>query len=198
MLVATFLGLVLLALALLAVPLACSFRLAVPPEPDNAVSLQWAFGLVTKQFDAGGSIGPAASAGSSESNPASTQQSPRVQWPVLKALRDAAFRRRLAQFCSDLWSGIRKEKVHLHLRVGLGDPADTGQLWGLLGPLSGLLATIRDASIRIEPDFQNAVCALHGSGRVRIVPLQIVCITAALLCSPSLWRGVSRMRQARR
>jgi len=54
---------------------------------------------------------------------------------ALTALRDAALRRRVWRLIRDLRQAIRLQRGHLHARLGLGDPADTGRLWALLGPL---------------------------------------------------------------
>jgi len=86
--------------------------------------------------------------------------------------------------------------VVLNLRVGLGDPADTGQLWAVLGPVAGALAMFEGASIRLLPDFAAAVVELQGSGRLRIVPLEIVSLAAGALLSPPMWQGMLRMRRA--
>ena len=52
-----------------------------------------------------------------------------------------ADRRGIVRSLSDVWRAIYKKDVRLLVRMGLGDPAETGQLWVVLGPLSGMFAT---------------------------------------------------------
>ena len=112
------------------------------------------------------------------------------------ALRQSAFRRRLFRFIGDIWHAIHKQHVVLRMRIGLGDPADTGQLWAVVGPLSGMLATVQEAMIEIEPEFIDTVFELDSSGNIRIIPLQLLSIVLGLLLSPAFWRGVNQMRDA--
>lgn len=84
----------------------------------------------------------------------------------------------------------------VRIRLGLGDPADTGQLWGLLGPVAALLSNLQGARLELEPEFMDAVFELEGSGTIRFVPLQLLVLVAALMLSPSIWQGVRFMRQA--
>ena len=99
---------------------------------------------------------------------------------------------------SDFWHAVRKRHVSLHIRIGLGDPADTGQLWAVVGPVAGVLATIQEASIEIEPEFFDTTFELDGSGNIRLIPLQMIYLIVALLLSPAVWQGISKMRTAGR
>lgn len=83
----------------------------------------------------------------------------------------------------------------MHLRIGLGDPADTGQLWALMGPVAGVLANCKGASFEIEPEFYEETFELDSSGRIEFVPLQILYLTIAMLLSPPVWRGIKEMRR---
>ena len=78
--------------------------------------------------------------------------------------------------------------------LGLGDPADTGQLWALMGPVSALSSNLRDAAVHIEPDFNEATLEVDGSGEIRIVPLEFLYLGCGLLVSPSFWRGARLLR----
>ena len=87
--------------------------------------------------------------------------------------------------------------MDLRLRIGLGDPADTGRLWALVGPLSGYLAASGQAVIAVEPDFVDSVFEARGSGALSVVPLRMLGLVTGLLLSPPVWRGLWRMRAAR-
>ena len=109
---------------------------------------------------------------------------------IFRALRQTAFRRRIILFIHDLWHAVHKRDISLRLRVGLGDPADTGQLWAMLGPVAGMLADTQAASIEIEPEFFDATLELDSSGDIRFIPLQMIYLTVGLLLSPPVWRGI--------
>ena len=91
---------------------------------------------------------------------------------------------------------MRKRNLILRLRIGLGDPADTGRLWGFAGPVAGVLAGTGGASIEIVPEFFDETFELDSSGDIRLVPLQMVYLAAGLLLSPALWQGLKHLRTA--
>ena len=114
----------------------------------------------------------------------------------LAALRQKSFRHRTLRFGQDIWHALRKRGLYLRIRVGLGDPADTGHLWALFGPLSGLLNSIEDATIELEAEFIDAVLELESSGKISVIPLQLLYLLLGLLCSPAFWNGMRRMHRA--
>jgi hypothetical protein len=42
----------------------------------------------------------------------------------------------------------------------------------------------------------DATFELDGSGSIRIIPLQLIVLTLALLLSPPVWQGIRQMRPA--
>ncbi len=183
-------ALVLLLLALLMVPVDLSYRLEWRRGFDAEFRLLWLFGLVDTRFVPTPEEQPVAAAEESR------QESARHKLRPLAAIRQKSFRRRLLRFAGDTWRAIRKRDLYLRARVGLGDPADTGQLWALLGPLSGWLASLDDAAIELEPEFADAVFEVDSGGRVSLIPLQFLYLALGLLLSPSIWQGLRQMRAA--
>jgi hypothetical protein len=185
----------LVVIVLLAVPVTLTYRVTWQRSFQAEMTLQWLFGLVSVQLPSSSSGKTSSERKSvlqnkSEKSPASRKASP------MAALRQKAFRQRLLKLIRDVWHAVHKQHVNLRVRVGLGDPADTGQLWAVVGPLSGMLATVQDASIEIEPEFVDSVFELDSSGNVRIIPLQLLYLAFGLLLSPTFWRGVAQMRNA--
>ena len=84
------------------------------------------------------------------------------------------------------------------MRVGLDDPADTGQLWAVIGPMSAALSNTWEEMITIEPVFHEPHFEFEGHGSIRLVPLQLVYLTLGLIASPSVWQAVRRFRALRR
>lgn len=183
-----------LLIAILAIPLNVKFQVSWPRTTDNDIRLQWAFGLVRLKI-------PSAQSNVSSLNGERTQRKVRRsarpfmhKQRVLTIVRQRRLRRRIFRFLSDVWRSMAKEDLRLHIRVGLGDPADTGRLWAVVGPVAAMVANVRDASISVDPDFFEAIFELDGDGYIRIIPLQFVYLTCGLLLSPTLWRGVKQMR----
>ncbi|MBT8127761.1 MAG: DUF2953 domain-containing protein [Gammaproteobacteria bacterium] len=190
-----FVVFLLVIIVLLAVPVTLTYRVTWQRSFQSNMTLQWLFGLVRIQLPSTASTTTdraqeTVTITEPKKLPASRKANPMI------ALRQKAFRQRLFRLIGDLWHAVHKQHVTLRIRIGLGDPADTGQLWALVGPLSGMLATIQDAMIEIEPEFIDTVFELDSSGKIRIIPLQLLYLAFGLLLSPAFWRGVNQMRNA--
>ena len=188
----------LIMIALLAIPVTLTFQMSWPMAFQQGALLKWAFGLVTLRIS--GSAPKALSSGGDESKRKThrSKHMSRKNTNVLAAIRQKPFRRRIIRFISDLWRVVHKKDLSLRVRVGLGDPADTGQLWAIVGPIAGMLATVEGAAIAFEPEFSDSAFELNSAGSIRLIPLQLIWMTIALLLSPSIWQGVVMMRKGGR
>lgn len=191
----------LVVVALLAVPVSVDLDVDTAAARRQAVTLRWAFGLLTVRVPASDGRAEArrrsgrdARAARKDAARGARAGDRKTDWVVLVRQRD--FRRRLLRFARDLWRAVHTEDLRLHLRVGLGDPADTGRLWAIAGPVAGMLAAVPSAVLRLEPEFLDAAFRVRGSGSLRFVPLQILGLAAALALSPAVWRGLRRARVA--
>jgi hypothetical protein len=188
-------------LALLAIPVTLRFDVAWDRTLRQDVRLLWAFGLVrvklaprgakARERDAEGEM-PARE--KPRTQRAASKRKRKHKRNVLGGLRLARFRRRILRFAGDLWRAVRKEDLSLRVRLGLGDPADTGRLWAVLGPVAGWLATLREASVTIEPEFFEPTLELETHGSISVTPLKILGLLAALSLSPAVWQGLRAMR----
>lgn len=190
------LAFLILLFALLAIPVTFTFHVSWQQVLQNDIRLKWAFGLVRIRIAPYRSRESSPEAEKAEQKIGRTGRAPRKKRNVFVVVRQKRFRRRIIRFGSDLWHAVHKENVILRIRIGLGDPADTGQLWTVLGPMTGILAGVQGASIRIEPEFFDTTLELDSSGSIRIVPLQMLYLAVALLLSPPVWRGIRQMRMA--
>ncbi len=179
---------VVLVVALLAVPLSVTYDVSTRTGYRNDITIGWAFDLFRFRVPTD-RLAPAAEDDRAE-RPSTGAAS------GLAAIRQQAFRRRLFRFAGDLWRAVHKEDFRLHARIGLGDPADTGQLWAVVGPIAGMLGLAEGAAISVTPDFFEATLILDSHGRMRLVPLHVVYLAIALMLSPSIWRGVVAMKRA--
>jgi hypothetical protein len=185
----------LLLIGLLAIPISLKFELSWPRASRQSLELQWGFGLVRVQIPASGpSERQADRAARSARKKKQKKEKPKKRRNVFAVLRQRAFRRRIMRFIRQLWYALRKQDLRVRVRLGLGDPADTGKLWAIVGPIAGLLSNFKEASIRIEPTFVDATFELDGSGTLRVIPLQMLYLTVALFLSPPIWRGIRQLR----
>ena len=195
MLTAAFVFLLLL-IALLAIPVTLTFQLSWQQGFRDDIRLQWAFGLVHMRVASFRSKTSFEKSEGPEQRTGRSDRSSRKNQNVFAAVRLKTFRRRIIKFIRDLWRAVHKRNVSLRVRIGVGDPADTGQLWAIVGPAAAILANIQEASITIEPEFFDPIFELDSSGSIRLIPLQVICLTVALMLSPPIWRGIRQMRAA--
>ena len=183
-------------IVLLAIPLTLTFQVSWKHFFQNEIELQWAFGLVHFRVPPFKPKAPSSEDEEMQQKVGRWKRSSSGKRNFFAVIRHKAFRRRIFRFIDNLWHAVHKKNLSLRVRVGLGDPADTGRLWGILGPTVGLLANVREASIAIEPEFLDTTFELDSSGSVRIIPLQMVYLTMLLLLSPSIWHGIRQIRMA--
>jgi hypothetical protein len=179
-------------IALMAIPITLTFQFSWPSTPQENALLEWGFGLVKVRVPASEPKAHSSGKNSYGKNSYGTKTN------LLPAVRLKSFRRRIARFVGDLWRAIHKEDLSLRVRVGLGDPADTGQLWAIVGPIAGMLTTVQGAAIAIEPEFSESTFELNSAGSIRLIPLQLIWLTIALLLSPPIWQGLAKMRNGGR
>jgi Protein of unknown function (DUF2953) len=180
----------LLLIALLAIPITLRFELSWPRASRQSLELQWGFGLVRLQI-------PVSGPSEQQAHHAARSLQKKKQKKrrnVFAVLRQRAFRRRILRFIRELWHALRKQDVRIRVRLGLGDPADTGQLWAIVGPVAGMLSNFKEASIKIEPTFVDTTFELDSSGTLRVIPLQVLYFTVALFLSAPIWRGIRQLR----
>lgn len=178
-------------IALLAIPLALEFRVGWPNDARNEIVLVWARGLVRTAIPTGDPSNASKKGGARSGHKKRGRRKP-VNF--LAVIRQRTFRQRLYRFAKDLWHSITREELLVRARIGLGDPAETGQLWAIVGPVSGALAAVKGATIVIEPDFVDAAFEFDGSGRLSLIPLQVIVTLIGLLVSPAIWRGIRASR----
>ena len=134
-----------LLVGLLAIPLTLDFDFSWRQSLEQNVRLGWAFGLVRVRIPSSDSRAESESPRARKENKKErrAQRSTRGPGNMFAAVRDGRFRGRLIKFMRDLWGAVRKQSIFLRLRIGLGDPADTGRLWAVVGPIAGMLSAVR-------------------------------------------------------
>ena len=176
-----------LILLLLVVPIHIIFSLEGFPSFKRHISVYFMFGLIRL---------PAPSLFSRNifhrraiNKESKVRRSQRQLRRVIIALQSRGFFRRLLRFISDIYKAVNIRILSLHLILGLDDPADTGQLWAIIGPISNILANLYIPCLYIEPDFINETFYIEGKGEIRMVPIRILYIVTIFLLSPTAIRA---------
>lgn len=188
----------LLLIILLAIPVTLTFQVSWQQAFQGYVKLHWLFGLVRMRLSPSQSKAPSPEAEAVAQKIDRFEHSTRKKKQnvnVIAIIRQKAFRRRIVRFIRDFWRAIHKRNVSLSVRIGLGDPADTGQLWAVVGPVAGMLSNVQAASIEVVPDFFDTTFEIDSSGIIRIFPLLIIYLAVGLLLSPPVWRVIKLMRK---
>ena len=177
-------------LLLLAVPIELAFRCRGIDDLDAQLRLGWLFGLVHLDLPRRGARRPGHRKVAKP--PAKTRNSARAKG--LGLLRQEAFRRRAWRLLQDLLRALHVHDLALRLRLGLGDPADTGRLWAFVGPLGAALRPRRNVRLDLQPEFGDAVLDFDARGRLTLVPLQFLILAAAFALSPPSIRAWRTLR----
>ena len=181
--IAVLAGLVVL---LLAVPVDVAFGFEGIEAFRGQVTIRWLFGLVRFRIRVPGVSKPPPER-ETEPKAARVQARPGSRGrgtKVLAVLRQAGFRQRVYRLVRGLVRAAHIRQLRLRMRLGLGDPADTGRLWAVLGPLSAAAQDLRGAQVWIEPDFIDPVLEFQARGRLLLVPLQFLSVAVAFALSP--------------
>lgn len=173
-------------LLLLAIPVHLRLAIQRDPEIEASVRVTWLFGLV--RFRALPRPQKATSPRPSAAREgAEEKRRPRLPRRVVRGLLDPALRQRALRFARDVLRSLRPRDSWVFARIGFDDPADTGRLWGCLGPLGALTSS---PNVQLEPVFGAACLRFRAGTHVRVVPGRLLFSMAAFLLSPPVLRAV--------
>jgi hypothetical protein len=193
--VTILLGLLLL---LLAIPIDIAFNVHGAPRISGKINFRWLFGLL--RFNVAIPVASTGKRKPHKSKRALTNKRTRGMGKAgsnkwLTAFKQPDFRKRAFQFIKDLLQAMHSRDIRILLRIGLDNPADTGRLWAILGPVAAIALNIRSVALRLEPAFLESVFEIRGRGEFRLIPLEFLFIATAFLLSPPsvrAWRGLGR------
>ena len=188
---------------LLAIPIDLAFKINRNRQINGHLSIRWLFGLVRFRINIPDTTktGKTTTDKSLKNRKSHNIKSSAVnkQQPdalrLFSVLKQSAFRRRFIRFIKDLLRAAHTHELFFRFRIGLGDPADTGQLWALLGPVAAMVTSIRSAVVRIEPEFINSAFEIQSHGKFRLIPLQFIALTITFALSPPSLRAWRSLRQ---
>lgn len=178
-------------LLLLAVPFDLEFRLArYSGKTRLEVRLGWLFGLVRMPIRQPGAAGK-------DKKPKPKPKRRAARSHGLTLLKEPGMARRLTAFVRDLLGCLHVRSLRLEGRLGLDDPADTGMLWGFVGPLLAVLQSLPGTRVAVDPDFTGAALELEGQGALRIVLLELLWTLLRFLLAPVTLRALYRTATVR-
>lgn len=173
------------ALALLAVPVDLGFEAHRRERTTARVTLRWLWGGVRLPLPEGNGKRRRARPGRRARKP----RRPSGARRALAVLRSPGFPRRVVRLLGALRARVHVRRLALTARLGLDDPADTGRLWGMMGPVAALAALPATARVAITPEFTGARFELDARGEVRVVPAAILVTLVAFLLAPATLRA---------
>jgi hypothetical protein len=187
--------LLVLLLVLLTVPISVAFRLDRIKEINGHVIFYWLFGLVRFRIGIPGAVKAVSRHNKKPRKKTKKRKQGANVRVVIALLKQSTFRRRAIRFIKGLLCAAHARDLYLRLRIGLGDPADTGRLWGFLGPVAGIATNLRSAEVHIEPEFMAPALEFESHGKFRLIPLQFIALATAFMVSPATlqaWRTLRR------
>lgn len=175
-------------LALLAVPVDVAFAACRRERFEARLTIRWLWGWVPLPAPQGGRRKPR-----SAKPKRARRRKPGKPSGVRRALamvRSEDFPRRVLRLLRDLLRSVHVRRFDFDLRVGLDDPADTGRLWGLIGPVTALLTLPSPARIVVTPEFAEPLLHLDAHAEARIVPAGLLAVLIVFLLSPPTLRAL--------
>ena len=156
----------------LCVPLDMTLHADVYGKPKLRLKLSWLFGLVSKEVTRGKEPKEKKKLVKEKRKP---REGKRRLKDILEILRTRGLLSQLKRLLRDVLSRLKIRDLIADFRVGLGDPADTGLLFALIGPATFWLNSSLSHQIRVQPSFEGeGVFEGYSHGVVRLRPIQLV------------------------
>jgi len=165
---------------LLIIPVELVFNYKNYETPGKKINLSWFFGIVTFE------IYPKKPSSKEKKEVKSRTEKKKGMGfaKIKKILGNIKFTIKTYNTIRKLLQSVKPDLKRLYIKIGLEDPADTGLLWGLMGPLSGVMYGFTNKDLVIEPDFLDPAFNVETQGRLTIIPLEILFIALGYIFSP--------------
>lgn len=191
----TIASLLTLLVTLLAIPLSMNLSIINDQGMQAHAQFRWLFGLVKFQATFPGETQTPAHKKMPLTKKHKPSRSSNNVHGFATLFKQSAYRRHIINFIKTLFRASHAKDLFLRLRIGLGDPADTGRLWAVVGPLSAMLKNSHDTKIEIEAEFIDSVIEIESHGNFTLIPLQFIALVIAFILSPMsirAWRTMQR------
>lgn len=173
----------------LCVPLDLSLHADVYGRPKFRLRLSWLFGLFHKEVSR--KKKPEEKKAVEEKRKAGKGR-PRVR-TIFALMRTRGLMKQIAGLLVGILRRFKFKNVEADFKVGLGDPADTGLLFAVIGPAVPFISSSR-RRIRLVPSFEDdVILAGYSSGTVRLRPIGLVAPVMKFVFSMPALRAASKM-----
>ena len=185
-------------LLLLAIPVTISFSVVRREAFSGRITIGWLFGLL--QFTPSKPSGtgrtekkrrPAADRAQPDDSPGKTPSAaPRTATKRFMALlKSKGFMRGVLKCTRGMATRVRFVSLRIAGRFGLGNPYDTGRLWGYICAFTGFLHGADRVRLLVEPEFDETILEFDGEGELRVVPVTLFWPAARFVLSPATLRA---------
>jgi hypothetical protein len=169
--IAVIVGLIAIALFIFWIPLDMVLNADVHGKPGLRLRFSWFFGLVSREIP-GIREKPSAKKKAPSDRKKGGWRDARI---MLRIIRTEGLLKRLMKLVKEVFSCFRWKETAADFKVGLGDPADTGLLFCILGPATVFLGNSGRHRINIEPYFgDDAILEGCSSGTARLRPVRLL------------------------
>ena len=184
LIVAIVLGLAFLTVLLLLIPIDLAFSYERQEGSRSRMRIGWLFGLIGKE------LGGERKRGEKKPKEKKAKKERKSFGGPLVIFRARSFSGRLFLLAKRLAKSVRVRDVEVEFQVGTGDPAETGQLHGLIVPVVALARSSLSPDIRVDPNFVEGPFRGDARGAVRVYPIKLIPPLIAFTLSPATFRGV--------
>ncbi len=220
----TLAGLLLVATALLAVPLELVLRIERRTGTRVSLVIGWLAGQIphtlvdapsppaapdeatptaqeideAHEFDPDTLPGPSTD-GHPEPSPLSEEPTSKrdALAPVIALVRTDGFLKHTLRTVLRLVRSFTIRSLRAQGRFGTGDPADTGRLFGRIQTVHPALYATDRVTVDIEPDFDRRVLVGEGAITLRVTPLRLAWVSMRYALSPTTLRAARNAWRAR-
>ena len=189
--IVTLASLAVILILVLSVPLNMVVRVSVPGKPKFQGKLVWLFGLVRKEITGRKKPEEKKKVVKKRRKPGEGR---RRFGNIFKILRTRGMLKQLRVLLRDILGCLKIRDLTADFTVGLGNPADTGLLFALIGPTTFWLSSSTYHRIRVQPSFADeATFQGYLSGAVRLSPIHLVIPLLKFIFSLATVRVVKKL-----
>ncbi len=175
---------------LLCVPLDVMLRVDSYGKVKFHMRLVWLFGLLTREFRR------------PQLKRIKIEQAQRSRRAldlrlVFDILRIRGLFRQTLRLFRDLVKQLEFRAFEVDLKVGFDNPADTGLLFGLIGPAMIFLSPEHSERVRLEPSYISAAFEGHAQGTLRVRPIRFIPSVTRFLFSPPVRQAGKKLISSR-
>ena len=187
----TLASLAVMLVLVLSVPFDMAFQVSVPEKPRFRIKLLWRFGLVSKEITQKKKAEEKKKVVEKKPKP---REGKRKIGVIIGILRTKGLLKQLKVFLSDIFGSLKIRDLLADFRIGLGNPAETGLLFALVGPTALWMSSSFPIQIRVQPSFADeATFEGYARGAVRLRPIRLVMPLFRLVFSLTTIRIVKKL-----